>query len=56
MILLDNTQIILSTIFTQYNYSDNRDELFSEDTVLREQLGVLVPEFLGGRRAARAGR
>ena len=33
MILLDNTQIILSTIFTQYNYSDNRDELFSEDTV-----------------------
>lgn len=33
MILLDNTQIILSTIFTQYNYSDNREELFSEDTV-----------------------
>lgn len=33
MILLDNTQIILSTIFTQYNYSDNKEELFSEDTV-----------------------
>lgn len=33
MILLDNTQIILSTIFTQYNYSDNKEEIFSEDTV-----------------------
>lgn len=33
MILLDNTQIILSTIFTQYSYTDNKDGFFSEETV-----------------------
>lgn len=33
MILLDNTQIILSTIFTQYSYSDDKEGFFSEDTV-----------------------
>lgn len=33
MILIDNTQIILSTIFTQYSYSENKEEFFSENTV-----------------------
>jgi 5'-3' exonuclease len=33
MILLDNSQLILSTIFTQYSYSENKEEFFSEDTV-----------------------
>lgn len=33
MILLDNSQLILSTIFTQYSYSENKENFFSEDTV-----------------------
>jgi 5'-3' exonuclease len=33
MILLDNSQLILSTIFTQYSYTEDKENFFSEDTV-----------------------